>query len=151
MQHVHTLPSFALRLWSIYAAAVAGIYVTPQIAVARDLDPAVLLTMALMGVLGALITHRITPQADLRVVAARLVLFAGLKELSEGAIKTWRFGDTRYEYEHLTLFVQWLVFAAAVWLVGQVVRWHVRVRAEERAEERAEVRARRATGVPSGE
>jgi len=125
MQHVHTLPSFALRLWSIYAAAVAGIYVTPQIAVAR----------------------RIMPQADLRVVAARLVLFAGLKDLSEGAIKTWRFGDTRYEYEHLTLFVQWLVFAAAVWLVGQVVRWHVRERAEERAEERA----RRATGVPSGE
>jgi len=75
MQHVHTLPSFALRLWSIYAAAVAGIYVTPQIAVAR------------------------------------------------------------YEYERLTLFVQWLVFAAAVWLVGQVVRWHVRVRAEEGAGE----------------
>lgn len=88
---MHTLPSFALRLWSIYAAAVAGIYVTPQIAVAR------------------------------------------------------------YEYERLTLFVQWLVFAAAVWLVGQVVRWHVRVRAEMRAEERAEERARRATGVPTGE
>lgn len=144
---MHTLSSFALRLWSIYAAAVAGIYVTPQIAVARDLDPAVLLTMAVMGVLGALITHRITPQADLRVVAARLVLFAGLKDLSEGAIKTWRFGDTLYEYQHLTLFFQWLVVALAVWLVGQGYRWRERVRAEERVEERA----RRATGVPTGE
>ncbi len=129
MQHVHTLPSFALRLWSIYAAAVAGIYVTPQLSVVGNLDPAVLLTMGIVGVVGALITRRITPTADLRVVAARLVMFAGLKDLSEGAIKSLRFGDTLYEYEHLTLFFQWLVVALTMWLVGQAYRWRDRTRA----------------------
>lgn len=99
-----------------------GIYVTPQMTLQRNLDPGLLVLMALVGV-GLTFPVRLLFRHDTpKVFAAAIVAAAAAKDLGQGYVMTARWDDATYTYAHLALFCQWCVVALAMWLAAHLLR-----------------------------